>query len=265
MKKLILSASILLFSGIIAIGQTTASDFTASDCSSGNHTLFTELNAGNVVVLVWVMPCSMCISDAKAAYDAVQGFSTSNPGKVIYWLSDDAGNTSCSALSSWASTNSIGTTGSAYFGNTGNAIDEANYGGSGMPHVVVMGGSSHTIYYNQKNGSSDGAAITSAINTAIAATTGVGNVSNSVSILTLFPNPAKNNISLKYGLDNAAPVNIEVYDIVGKNVKTVALGEQSSGEHSLDLNFENKLANGVFFLKMNVGNASQIVKFAIAD
>lgn len=264
MKKLILSASILLLSGM-AIGQTTATDFTASDCSSGSHTLFTELNSGKIVVLVWVMPCGACISDAKAAYDAVQSFATSNPGKVIYWLSDDAGNTTCSSLSSWASTNSIGTTSASYFGNTGNAIDEANYGGSGMPHVVVIGGSSHHIYYNQKNGSSDGPAITSAISTAITATTGVGNVSNAVSVLSLFPNPAKDRISVNYGLDNATPVNIEVYDVVGKSVKTVALGEQSSGQHSLDMNFENKLASGVYFLKINIGNASQTVKFTIAD
>jgi len=265
MKKLILSASFLLLNGIMAIGQTTATDFTASDCSSGSHTLFTELNSGKVVVLVWVMPCSMCISDAKAAYDAVQSFATSNPGKVIYWLSDDAGNTSCSALSSWASTNAIGTTGSAYFGNTGNAIDEANYGGSGMPHVVVISGASHTIYYNQKNGSSDGAAITSAINSAITATTGVGNVANSVAVLSLFPNPAKDKISVNYGLDNSTAVNVEVYDVVGKSVKTISFGEQASGQHSFDLNFDTKLSNGVYFLKLNIGNASQTVKFTIAD
>lgn len=257
--------SFLLLNGILAIGQTTATDFTATDCSSGSHTLFTELNSGKIVVLVWVMPCGMCIGDAKAAYDAVQSFATSNPGKVIYWLSDDAGNNTCSSISSWASTNSIGTTGSSYFGNAGNTIDEANYGGSGMPHVVVIGGSSHHIYYNVKNGSGSGSAITSAISTALAATTGVGNVTNSVSVLSLFPNPAKDKISVNYGLDNATPVNVEVYDVVGKSVKTMSFGEQAFGQHSFDLNFDNKLSNGVYFLKLNIGNASQTVKFTIAD
>src|SRR4051812_39968068 len=102
MKKALLAVSIFLLNGIMAYSQTTATDFTAADCSAVNHSLFTELNAGKVVVLVWVMPCGACVSDAKAGYDAAQSFAISNPGKVLYWMSDDAGNTACSSLSSWA-------------------------------------------------------------------------------------------------------------------------------------------------------------------
>jgi hypothetical protein len=265
MKKLLLSISVLLLTVIMAVGQTIATDFTATDCSSGSHTLFTELNSGKIVVLVWVMPCSMCIADAKAAYDAVQSFAISNPGKVIYWLSDDIGDNNCTVLSNWASTNGIGTTGSAYFNNNGKAIDEANYGGSGMPHVVVLGGTNHQIFYNQRNGSGDGAAITSAITTAINVTTGISSIGNSVKELTLSPNPAKDKISVAYNLDNANLVNAEVYNIIGKNVKTVSLGRQASGQHFFNVNFDNKLPNGVYFLKLNTGNTSQIVKFIVAD
>lgn len=264
MKKILLSISFLLLNGLLAIGQTTATDFTASDCSSGSHTLFTELNAGKIVVLVWVMPCGACISDAKAAYDAAQSFATSNPGKVLYWMSDDAGNSTCSSLSSWASTNSIGPTNLTVFGNTGNSLNEANYGGSGMPHVVVIGGSDHHIYLNKISSSGDGAAITTAINSALAAT-GVPQVANLNNGLNLFPNPAKNKISISYTLENAASVTLEVIDVAGKIVKKTMLGEQLPGEHSMDMNFENKLPYGTYFLKLNAGSTSQTLKFTIAD
>ena len=264
MKKLILPLLFLLTGGITVNGQTTATDFTATDCSSTSHTLFTELDGGKVVVLVWVMPCATCISDAKAAYDAVQSFATSNPGKVLYWMSDDAGNTSCTSLNSWASTNAIGPTNLVTFGNSGNTINEANYGGTGMPHVVVMGNNTHHIFYNQKNGSNDGVAITAAINSALA-TTGVTNISGAGNSIQLFPNPVKDRATLNYTLDQQSVVSIDVYNIIGNKVKTIVPGIQNSGEHTIDLNFDSKPANGIYFIKLNAGNSSQTIKFTVAD
>ena len=136
MKKNLLLILILAF-GKLEFAQT-AVDFTAPDCSGTSHNLFTELNAGKIIVLVWVMPCGTCISDAKAGYDAAQSFATSNPGRVIYWLVDDIGNSTCSTVSSWANTNGIVTNNITVFSNSGNKIDEANYGGSAMPHVLVL-------------------------------------------------------------------------------------------------------------------------------
>ena len=34
----------------------TATDFTCNDCAGSSHNLFSELDGGKVVVLVWVMP-----------------------------------------------------------------------------------------------------------------------------------------------------------------------------------------------------------------
>ena len=264
MKKILLSALTLLLPGIIAFSQTTATDFTATDCSSVSHTLFTELNAGKVVVLVWVMPCGSCISDAKAGYDAAQSFATSNPGKVLYWLSDDVGNTTCPTLSAWANTNSIGPANLIVFGNANDTINEAGYGGTGMPHVVVIGGTNHHIFYNQKNGSNDGTAITNAITQALA-TVGVSRVANSNNELKLFPNPAKNKITINYFLEQAAAVSVEIYNVIGVKVKATIPLKQFPGQNSIVVNFENKLPNGIYMLRLNTESASQTIKFTIAD
>jgi hypothetical protein len=262
MKKWLLLPAFLP-SAFISFGQTTATDFTAADCSSVSHNLFTELNSGKVVVLVWVMPCASCISDAKGAYDAVQSFATSNPGKVLYWMSDDQGNTACSSLSSWASVNNIGPTNLTVFGNTGNTIDETNYGGTGMPHVVVMGGNNHHIYYNMRNGSSDGAAITTAISQGLAAL-GVSGVDGHAAELTAYPNPAYDKVSVDYTLNEAATVFMDIYNSVGSKVLTVATGRQSAGHHSSDIDFHGKLPVGMYTLRFSTENANRVIKFNVA-
>ncbi len=263
MKQMFTTAVLVLLSFFGLKAQTTATDFTANDCNSVSHNLFTELNNGKVVVLNWVMPCSSCISDSKAAYDAAQSFATSNPGKVLYWLSDDAGNTSCASLNSWASTNSIGPNGMTSFGNVGNTINEANYGGSGMPHVVVIGGTDHHIYLNIRNGANDGAAITAAINQAL--TTAVNDVQGNIASISVFPNPSKGGISLKFNLNDASKVSVDIIDATGKTVKNMNFSEKFSGDHTLPISFENQLPTGNYFLRLKTDNASRTINFTIAN
>src|ERR1043166_358895 len=109
----------LLFSGasLLSMAQT-ATNFTANDCASTNHMLFTELDAGKVIVICWVMPCGNCITSASTDETTVQSFASSNPGRVKFYIVDDSGNSSCSTLTSWESTNGI--TADATFSNSGN-------------------------------------------------------------------------------------------------------------------------------------------------
>ncbi len=196
MKKII--TSIALISAFTASNaQTTATDFTAPDCTSASHTLFTELNNGKVIVLVWVMPCAMCVDGAKAVSAAVQSYATSNPGKVMAYLSDDMGDQTCTDLNTWMTSNSVGTN-FTVFGNAGNKIDESNYGGSGMPHVVVLGGSDHKVYFNKKGtAANDVNGLKSAINAAMIPT-GINNIANDITFAVV-PNPVNDQLTIQYG------------------------------------------------------------------
>lgn len=185
-----------MLAAAISNGQTTATNWTATDCNGQSHTLFSQLDSGKVIVFAWVMPCGSCVNPSKTAYNAVQSFATSNPGKVRFYLADDLGDASCSALSSWVTSNNVGVTANMkIFSNAGNVIAESDFGGTGMPHIIVMGGASHTIYFNKINSAAnDAAGITSAINSAIG-TAGISSMSNKMSF-SISPNPAQELFSI---------------------------------------------------------------------
>ncbi len=257
MKKVLLTALIGL---ALTFGfAQTAVNFTATDCASTSHTLFTELDAGKVVVICWPMPCGACITGAKNCANAVQSFATSNPGQVKFYLVDDAGNTSCSTLSSWASTNSI--VADAKFGNAGNTIKMTDYGTSGMPKLVVLGGPSHTVYYNV-NGAGSVSAIQSAINNALSAMTGIAEANKNISAVSVFPNPATTNAKINYTLTTSVDVTIEVVNLLGEKVSFVSLGKQSVGKQEYEINLE-ALSAGSYFIKLNTGETSETVKVTV--
>ena len=101
MKKILLINALFYFSVGVVFAQTTATDFTTDDCNGMSHQLFTDLDAGNVIVIGWVMPCGPCATYTLPAYDAVQSFAISHPGRVHFYMADDYANSTCSYLSGW--------------------------------------------------------------------------------------------------------------------------------------------------------------------
>lgn len=195
MKSVIISIALLLAASF-SNGQTTATNWTATDCNGVSHTLFSELDSNKIIIFVWVMPCNSCINPSKTAYKVAQNFAVSHPGKVRYYLADDLGDAGCPTLNTWVTTNIGTTSGVTIFSNSGNVIDEANFGGSGMPHVVVMSGTGHQIYFNKKNGAADDSTGISNAVFAAMGTTGVATVNRAP--LTLSPNPVTGNFAITY-------------------------------------------------------------------
>ncbi len=252
MKK-IFTAAALLLTFATTNAQTTATNWTANDCNSVSHTLFSELDSGKVIVFVWVMPCASCVNGAKAAYNAVQSFATSNPGKVRYYLADDLGDATCSALTSWITTNSIGTLSNmTVFSNAGNVISESNFGGTGMPHVIVMGGSAHTIFYNKKGSlTNDQPGITTAITSAIGAT--ATPVVSMDEALTVAPNPVKELFTVSY---SELIGHITVTSVDGKIVKDVTF---ANGRMDPSVNLAG-VAQGLYFVKIVDMQGRSVIK-----
>jgi hypothetical protein len=243
MKKIALAA-ILAASALASQAQTTATDWTATDCNSVSHNLFTDLNSGKIVVLVWVMPCGSCIAPAKAAYDQAQSFATSHPGKVVYYMVDDYGDGgagSCSTLSGWANTNSITPANITTFNNAGNVIKMTDFGGNAMPRVAVIGGTDHKIYFNAANAAGNNpTAIQAAISSALTALS-VGNTSEVK--FSVAPNPAAQTLSIQ----NDKAIGKVV--VVSANGQVAMEETYASGKVNPVLNIAN-LAAGMYVVKV---------------
>jgi hypothetical protein len=246
MKKIFTSFALLAIT-TAAHAQTTATNWTAADCNSVSHTLFNDLDNNKVVVMVWVMPCGSCINGAKAAYNTVQSYASTNPGKVLLYLADDNGDDNCTALSSWISSNNIGTN-ITTFSNAGNVIKESDFGGSGMPHVAVMAGADHKIYFNKLNAAAnDPTGIQNAINSAIAAL----NVTETAGLtaFTVSPNPVAETMNIKCGV---AIKEVVITDMAGQVVKLQAFTKAQMNP-VIDM---NSIAAGTYIISVTDANGN---------
>lgn len=244
---------------MLAMNAQTATNFNCNDCSGNNHDLFTELDAGKVIILCWVMPCGSCIAPAANCAIMAQSYVTSHPGRVKYYLCDDSGNTTCATLDSWANNNGI--VADANFSNS--SISMTDYGVNGMPKIVVLAGSSHTVFYNENN-TFDYHELQGSVDDALA-TTGITDHNTALSAITLFPNPARQGATvLGYSLTQNADVTVDIYNTFGAKVKSVAVGNESTGKHEIALDL-SAFSNGVYFISLVAGETSQTIKFIVAE
>jgi hypothetical protein len=255
MKKIIFFIACVLLS-VYASAQ--APNFNSNDCNGTNYDLHTQLDAGKVIVVCWVMPCSSCIAGAKTSYNVVQSFQASNPNRVFLYLCDDYGDTPCASINSWANSNAIPASASSLrFSNA--AINMTNYGTSGMPKITVFGGSSHSIFYNV-NGTVVGTELQSAISSALNAN-GIEESGEIASEINLFPNPANTSLHLIFTMEKQSIVNIEMYTILGERVYSNA-ERFNKGINKMDISC-SKLNNGIYFAKISDAYGSKTFKFNV--
>lgn len=257
MKFIPITLTILLLGSFSLCAQTDATNFTATDCNGTSHDLFSELNSGKVVVLTWVMPCASCINDARGAFEAAQSFSSSHPGRVVYYLIDDFGNQSCNTLLGWANTNGIKSN-VTIFRNEGVVINEDDYGGTGMPHVAVIG-PDRKIYFNVRNGSNNQSAIKTAIATALTQTSVDESGEGSSSVI--FPNPANDQLTICFNVKNCLQPRVEIFNMLGEKLPE---GEQTQSMNGRFIVNTSSYETGMYVLKLSAGTNSTMQNFIIA-
>lgn len=236
----------------------TAKDFTTNDCSGKSHHLFSELDAGKVVVICFVMPCATCIGPAQAAFTTVQEYETSHPGRVVFYLADDFANTSCGTLTSWANNN--GMAGVTAFSHKD--VTETPYGTGGMPKTVVLAGFEHKVYFVENGGLNTGN-LKNAINTALVLSSFPAIKTKDDIQLNVYPNPARDYLTVHFVIPENSTTTIEIYNLVGIKVKDVAIVADVSGEQSFDIDL-NGLSDGIYFLKIKRNEFFHTVKFTVA-
>jgi photosystem II stability/assembly factor-like uncharacterized protein len=87
------------------------------------------------------------------------------------------------------------------------------------------------------------------------------NISKVIKINQNYPNPFNPSTVISYSIPSNASVTLKVYDMLGKEVKTLVNGYQSSGSYNFRFDGSN-LSSGIYFyvLKANMGNNNEISK-----
>jgi hypothetical protein len=85
---------------------------------------------------------------------------------------------------------------------------------------------------------------------------GGGNIPESFYLKQNYPNPFNPVTNIGFGLKSAGPVNIRVYDVIGRVVRTLVNEYRNAGEYITVFDGTN-LASGTYFCKMNSGGFEQ--------
>lgn len=82
-----------------------------------------------------------------------------------------------------------------------------------------------------------------------------------------YPNPFNPITKIRYGLPNANNTTIQIYDILGRKVRTLLDENQSAGYHEVIWDahddYGNKVATGVYFYRIQVKSYSDVKKLLI--
>ena len=81
--------------------------------------------------------------------------------------------------------------------------------------------------------------------------------------LPIMPNPAGRNFVLKFNLPVRSKVNVEVYDISGRVVKSIEWGQLEPGMHEIRMDTDG-LSMGIYFVRVRAGEFEGVRKLVIA-
>jgi hypothetical protein len=79
---------------------------------------------------------------------------------------------------------------------------------------------------------------------------------SAVALLPVAPNPVSASARLRYELPEATAVRLQVFDLLGRRVATLADGEKPAGRHEVSWQGAG-LASGTYFVRLQAGSTAQ--------
>jgi hypothetical protein len=71
--------------------------------------------------------------------------------------------------------------------------------------------------------------------------------------LSIFPNPVRNDMTIRFGIPREEKVSLKVYDVSGREIKTLVDGRLEAGYHIIRLDNRN-LPSGIYFARIETDN-----------
>ena len=80
--------------------------------------------------------------------------------------------------------------------------------------------------------------------------------------VSMYPNPVQGQARVSFTVNNDAVVSYQVYDLMGRLVKTEVLGNYTQGEYEVNVNMSD-LSAGSYIMRLSQGNSSSCTKFVV--
>jgi hypothetical protein len=243
MRKLRLLLPVFCLFGLMSFSQTSV-DFTLTDCDSTSQHLYSILDQGKIVILIYEHQCSSCTAGTKNVSDILKNHFASEQDIVVLYL--DNGGKTCLSTKSWISTNNF-VNGPALLYSS----DGASPYGSGMPIIVITAGTQHKIFMKTLSlAAADTNTILNALNNAKGEISGITEFNSNQLFVDVFPNPVSANF-LKINITSQikAELQLEILNTYGEIVSRYSYLEISNGNTNKEIDIST-LKNGIYLVRV---------------
>ena len=87
-----------------------------------------------------------------------------------------------------------------------------------------------------------------------------------VPTVSVYPNPAHNDMSVVYSTSNDGETTIQMADVTGRIVYEVSVGQENAGDHTFTINRdENTMPAGIYLIKVSNGDEVKTTKVVVED
>lgn len=263
LKTFYLSTALIFTSLFQQVNGQNVMQLAGTDCNGVSRNLHADLDAGKAVILHFFMPnCGSCIPPAQKIQTMANRILANYPGMIKAYAMPYNNSTSCAYTSSWVSNNNL----SLYAPFDSGAVQVANYGGFGMPTVVVLGGAApnrRVMFVTQSFSTSDTTIMRDSILNLLQTTTGLSSADNTpASNLKAFPNPANESISIDFDIAQSSEVSLSITDLTGKNIQEIFAGRLNAGKINYPVSVSN-IPSGIYLVNLTINGNSTRQKITI--
>ena len=99
----------------------------------------------------------------------------------------------------------------------------------------------------------------------IVSTVGIKEQAEAISNVNIFPNPAKDQFSVKFNSTDNGNVTAKIYSICGQEIETFVVNKEfNAGVTTLNFDLQNHIPAGVYFVQLNY-NSKKVTRKLIID
>ncbi len=124
-----------------------------------------------------------------------------------------------------------------------------------MVRSIRLEKSASGTYYNLSQGMFD----TNYVNL-----TGIPSIALQNVAISVYPNPAKNNVTVQFTLPSKGQVKLTLLNILGEDVMEIANAEFNAGSHTLNVD-ASRLSGGVYYFRLQTNNNSDSFKKVVVS